>query len=361
MEKESHAPGLRGIDFNGVPEGSFLFRSSGSSGEPKWIVHGKVGILASARAVNDWLGVGKDSVWGLALPLFHVGGFGIVARSHEAGCRMAHFAGGWEAGRFAGWLESEGVTHTSLVPSQVFDLVKGDLRAPRDLKAVVVGGGKLEEGLGRAARALGWPVLASYGMTEAGSQVATQSPSGLNKTYGEVPMEILPIWRVKEDGGVLLLEGESLFVGTAIRLGSGFQFVPREEGYFRTSDRVEIEGNVLRPIGRCDRVVKILGELVDLEEIEKKFLRIADGRAGIGRFAVVAVGDERRGVSLIAVFAREYAGMTEDFETYQEGAGGLNRFRELMVVDQFPLSELGKIKRWELQLQVEERCEGRLS
>ena len=72
-------------------------------------------------------------------------------------------------------LADRGVTHTSLVPTQVHDLVKADLRAPETLKAIVVGGGHLDAATGRLARTLGWPVLASYGMTEAASQIATQT------------------------------------------------------------------------------------------------------------------------------------------------------------------------------------------
>ena len=177
-----------------VPGGCLLFRTSGSTGEGKWVVLGKPALLVSARAVNEWLGVDKPSVWGLALPLNHVGGFGVVARAYAAGSGLEVFPGKWNAGEFAEWIVRAGVTHTSLVPTQLHDLVKSKISAPTCLSAVVVGGGRLEEILGEAARGLGWPVLASYGMTEACSQIATQRLSSLGKPFGEAGMELLPIW-----------------------------------------------------------------------------------------------------------------------------------------------------------------------
>ena len=157
-----------------VPDGSVLFRTSGSTADARWIVLGKKGLLLSARAVNAWLDVREDSKWGLALPLNHVGGFGVLARAFSARCGLACFEGKWDPERFARWVETERVTHVSLVPTQVHDLVGGGFPGPESLRAVVVGGGHLDSESGQAARDAGWPVLASYGMTEAGSQIATQ-------------------------------------------------------------------------------------------------------------------------------------------------------------------------------------------
>ena len=75
-------------------------------------------------------------------------------------------------------------------------MVKGGWTAPVDLRAVVVGGGRLEETAGRAARELGWPVLASYGLTEAGSQVATQSPELLDAPYAVDGLPVLSHWEL---------------------------------------------------------------------------------------------------------------------------------------------------------------------
>ena len=178
------APFAAGCFPDRIPElpelqGHVLFETSGSTGTPKWIALSKDALLASASAVNAHLGVTKSSCWGLALPAHHVGGFGVAARAFAAGCAFREFGKKWNPAEFTIWLGENQVTHTSLVPTQVHDLVSAELRAPESLAAIVVGGGRLDEATGQAARNLGWPVLASYGMTEAASQIATQAPASL--------------------------------------------------------------------------------------------------------------------------------------------------------------------------------------
>ena len=181
-----------------IPElaGHVLFETSGSTGDPKWIALSKQALLVSAAAVNHHLGVTRESCWGLALPLNHVGGFGVAARAYQAGCGFQNFSQRWDAQAFREWLERQEITHTSLVPTQVHDLVKANLTEPAAVCAMVVGGGHLDPLTGQAARNLGWPVLASYGMTEAGSQIATQGLDQLHAPYQSAPVPLLPIsWR----------------------------------------------------------------------------------------------------------------------------------------------------------------------
>ncbi|MDP4899224.1 MAG: AMP-binding protein [Akkermansiaceae bacterium] len=328
-----------------VPGACVLFRTSGSTGEGKWVVLRKSALLVSARAVNEWLGVDERSVWGLALPLNHVGGFGIVARAYAAGSGLAVFPEKWDAGAFSEWIPRDGVSHTSLVPTQVHDLVKRAILAPASLKAVVVGGGRLEESLGEAARELGWPVLASYGMTEACSQIATQRLSSLGKRFGEAGMELLPIWEaeVNEDG-LLSISGDALFSGTITKEG----FSQRQHGAFLTSDRVRLDGCILIPEGRADSLIKVMGELVDIEAVEREFLRIAGDRIDPGEFAVVALPDERRGHVLVAVFEGGLDAAVPAYREYQENAGGLLRFERWIEMEAFPKTNLGKLRRAQL-------------
>ncbi len=112
----------------------------------------------------------------------------MAARAFAAGCGFSEFGRRWDAPAFAAWLAENQVTHTSLVPTQVHDLVAAGVQAPVSLRAIVVGGGHLDAATGRAARALGWPVLASYGMTEAASQIATQGLDSLKTLYQPAPL-----------------------------------------------------------------------------------------------------------------------------------------------------------------------------
>lgn len=332
-----------------LPPVSVAFKTSGTSGAAKWVTLEKHALLFSARVVNEWLGVKGTAKWGLALPLNHVGGFGVVARAFAAGCGLARFEGKWEPSRFAEWVAGERVSHLSLVPTQVHDLVAAGTAAPKSLRAVVVGGGRLGDGLGQAARDAGWPVLASYGMTEAGSQIATQEMASLKKSFSGGGLKVLPGWDVEATPeGLLRIRGEALFTGTLEQRAGAWLFQKRVGDWFQTNDRVALCGDQLKPLGRADTMVKIMGELVDIEGVETRFLESGGRRIGESFFAIVAVPDERREHSLVAVFEKGNESTAENFEIYQKVAPGIERLSGYFVIDLLPRTELGKIRRSEL-------------
>ena len=351
------APGAAG-DFPGdlpdLPElrGHVLFATSGSSGTPKWIALSKTALLASAAAVNRHLEVTPAACWGLALPLHHVGGFGVAARAFAAGCAWREFASRWDATAFTRWLEQHQVTHTTLVPTQVHDLVAAGARAPATLRAVVVGGGHLDAPTGQAARALGWPVLASYGMTEAASQIATQGLEQLHSLYQPAPLPLLPIWQAATTTGQLLrISGPALFSGMLVReLDPPWIFLPRPSPWHQSADRVLLANRALTPIGRADMLVKVLGELVDPAMIERELAALAAGRFAPGSFAVVAVPDARAEHLLVPGFdAAVAADLTAPvLAAYAAQAPGFCRLQPAVILSHFPRSPLGKPLRPEI-------------
>jgi len=333
-------------------DGHVFFETSGSSGRPKWIALSKSALLLSAAAVNRHLEVTENSCWGLALPLHHVGGFGVAARAFEAACEFQHFDRRWEPVAFRDWLAKKPVTHTSLVPTQVHDLVAAKLKAPVSITAIVVGGGHLDGQTGQAARDLGWPVLASYGMTEACSQIATQGLELLELPYISAPIPLLPIWNaeVSEDQ-ILRISGPALFSGTLTDETGRWKFSPRESDWHQTSDRVLLENREISALGRADSRVKVLGELVDPESIERELIDLSSGFLKPGDFAVGAIHDERAGNRLIPVFEKksDRSQVFQVLETYGKIAVGFRRLSEPVFVEELPRSPLGKILRGEIR------------
>lgn len=333
-------------------EGHVLFQTSGSSGHPQWIALSKEALLITAAAVNRHLQVNEESCWGLALPLHHVGGFGVVARAFEAACRWRRFPTRWEPRAFAGWLADQRVTHTSLVPTQVHDLVAAGVSAPVTLQAVVVGGGRLECATGAAARTLGWPLMASYGMTEAGSQIATQSLESLNQPYKSAPIPLLSIWEARVDEAQQLqIAGPALFSGSLSRGEAGWKFLPRREDWHGTSDLAALDGRMLTPLGRADLLVKVLGELVDPAEIERRLGQAAGGRLRPGSFAVVALPDARMEHRLVPVFGSEVPPelAAAALAAYHQETAGFLKLAAPVWVEAIPSGELGKTRRAELR------------
>lgn len=327
-----------------------LFPTSGSTGQPKWIALSKQALLVSAEAVNRHLGVTADSCWGLALPVHHVGGFGVAARAYQAGCGFSISLRKWNPQHCVEWLSRSRVTHLSLVPTQVVDLVRAGLSAPPWLQGVVVGAGRLDQSQGHRARELGWPVLASFGMTEAASQIATQPVSSLREPYESFPLPVLPIWEVRcGHEGRLEIAGPALFSGIMEHSGDGWKYQTRTDKWFKTNDLVRLNGSGLTPIARCDQVVKILGELVNLEHIEQQLRTIAGDALQAQSFVVLGLPDERVGHRLVLVTnGASYGPLERCLMDYNATAPGYARITKLIHAENFPVSDLGKPRRQEL-------------
>lgn len=260
-----------------LPNGSIAFATSGSSSKPKWISHTRASLLANAASVNAFLNATKTDRWLCALPIFHVGGMGIFARAHLSGSAVTMLQGKWSPQNFYQALTHDHSTLASLVPTQLHDLVIQELSPPASIRAVIIGGGALEEALKLQARQLGWPVLSSYGLTEAGSQVATEDATGA--------LRLLPRWEARINlQRCLELKGPALA-----------QVPTTPDGWFVTQDLVSLDHGYLHWLGRADRVVKILGELVNLDSVEQQLSFLA-GEAVV----VMALPDSRRQHILMA-------------------------------------------------------------
>jgi O-succinylbenzoic acid--CoA ligase len=286
---------LRGSEIPILPLHLWL-AASGTTGVRKLVALSKTAIETSAREVNSRLGVKADDVWINPLPWFHIGGLAIEVRARLAGAKVQKLLE-WSPRDFVQLAQSVSATLTSLVPTQVHDLVELGLRCPSSLRAVIVGGGALNERLHARSLELGWPLLRSYGMTEACSQVATELQPGASEA-GWIPL--LDHLEARTDKrGVLELRGHSLLTGWVIfeKSGEARWEDPKRAGWFRTSDRVELHGRQLRVLGRVDDLVKIRGELVDVGTLESAL----QARVLAGRVAVYRLPDERNGAALRVV------------------------------------------------------------
>jgi O-succinylbenzoic acid--CoA ligase len=266
--------------------------TSGTQGTFKVVALAREALAASARAVNRHLGAGKDDVWLNPLPLFHVGGLGIEVRAALTGARVQTCAG-WSVESFLDSAENARATLTSLVPTQVHDLVKAGAKAPPSLRAAVVGGGALDGNLRAQARDLGWPILPSYGLTEACSQVATAAPGSTDRDW----LPLLPHIEARlAEAGVLELRGPSMLSGWMLfRANGGVRWEdPKADGWFRTGDRAELQGRELRVLGRVDDLVKIRGELVDAAALEREL----QSRVKSGAVCLIVAEDARNGHTL---------------------------------------------------------------
>lgn len=334
-----------------------LVRSSGSTGEPKWIALSRSSWLAAADAANAHLQAGPADRWGLVLPCFHVGGLAIFARAARAGNPVAAFPGGWRAAAFRDWAEREAITLCSLVPTQVFDLAEAGLNAPAALRAVLTGGGALAPELYREARALGWPLLPSYGMTETASQVATAALGTLAGSNSFPALSLLPIWEAAvPPGGLLKIRGSALasaVLSWSPINGWSQSALTDEAGWFTTRDRVQIglgSPPWLTFVERADEVVKIRGELVSLSALERQIDVLLLRHPAHRRVALCALPDQRNGHALY--LATE---VPIEEKMAQSVAAMFPRYaplEKIVVIDHIPRAALGKVLRPKLLLRV---------
>ena len=332
------------LDFSATPCPSVVFATSGSTGKPRYIALAKESLRLSAKCVNDHCHIDADSVWGLCLPWWHVGGFGVLARAFERGAGFSVFSQRWSASDALAWLLSANVTHLSLVPTQVHDLVASGFKAPPRLRVVIVGGGRLDQVLGEKARALGWPVLASYGMTEAGSQIATQHLDSLDRPFSLEPLPILPCWQSRAtEEGLIEIAGPVLFHGECRREDDSWLYQQRHGDWYQTQDCGEVIDHRILITHRADSLVKVMGELVSPASIESTLVSLGFPP---GRFAVLPLADARQQHRLIFVHENlEASDVAAVLARYHDTCAGFERISDAMAITDFPRSALGKIQR----------------
>jgi len=323
-----------------------VFQSSGSAGEARLVCHSRAGLLASARAVNAHLGAQNEDVWLCALPVHHVAGLGIYSRAFCSGSRVYDFEGKWDAARFAARCAACEASLVSLVPTQVFDLLQAGCRCPQALRAVLVGGGRLDPRIEAGARALGWPLQRTYGLSEAGSQVATQR--------GEHLIVLPHLEAAIGAGGCLKLRGDSMAHGYLSADGSGgwqFELCLDADGWFQTDDLVELDGRQLRFLARASSRVKVLGELVDIDALERALLQSVPAGWEV---ALIDVPDPRSENALVLAFS---AALRRDelqplIQAFNATVAGFERIARAVEIDAIQRGALGKIRRGELRNRV---------
>lgn len=163
-----------------------VVHTSGTSGDPKAVLHTVGNHTASARGVNARLGLTAGDTWLLDLPMHHVGGLGVAVRCALAGAAMAIPDPGMGT---AEALRRFRPTHASLVSTQLFRLLRDDPSAGAALRAILLGGSAIAPGLLDAAVDARLPVCVGYGMTEATATVTMTEPgSGRAALYTSGPV-----------------------------------------------------------------------------------------------------------------------------------------------------------------------------
>lgn len=318
----------------------------------KWVGLAKDALLISAQAVNEHLNSDAADVWIQCLPHFHVGGLSIYARAALSCASVIGPAKKWNPFQFVDQVKEHAGTLTALVPTQVHDLVSNGLSSPFSLRACVIGGSRLPEILYRKARALGWKLLPSYGSTECASQVATAL---LNAADNDVfpSLNILPHIQIETCSNDLFrIKSRALFSAYAFVENGNLTIAdPKENGWFTTEDIGKVNENTIQIFGRRGSVIKISGENVNFDELEKTFEELRLAMPVNCNAALVAIPDDRLGhLIAIAASSDNEHGLSQLIDRFNRSILPYERIKKVFYLPNIPRSPLGKILRSELLL-----------
>lgn len=242
-----------------------IMLTSGTSGQPKAIVHTIGNHYFSALGSNQNIALKLGDCWFLSLPLYHVSGLSILWRCFLTGATVA-LPNPTDQLPLA--IRKFKATHLSLVATQLARLLKSRAAksAFKKLKAILLGGGPIPQQLIAETRKLKLPLFLTYGLTEMASQVATSN------TFKDGKIKPLKYRQLKITAtGEIAVRGETLFKGY---LKNGKILSPTDKkGWFATGDLGRLdEKSGLEVLGRKDNLFISGGENIYPEEIEKALL-----------------------------------------------------------------------------------------
>lgn len=145
-----------------------LTLTSGSSGQPKAVVHSIQHHLDNALGVCELMAFGAENAWLLSLPLFHVSGQGIVWRWLAVGATL------WiDENKATFWQSLAQVSHASLVPTQLQRYLnqRDKLNTTQFQQKILLGGAFIPPDLIAEAHTHQIETYAGYGMTEMASTI----------------------------------------------------------------------------------------------------------------------------------------------------------------------------------------------
>jgi O-succinylbenzoic acid--CoA ligase len=332
---------------------ALIIFTSGTTGTAKGAILSQGALIASARQHLDLIGVQPTDRWLASLPLFHVGGLGILVRSALAQIPAA-LAEDFSAEAMADAIDRHQLTHLSLVATTLQRLLALRHALPSGLRLAMIGGGPapremLEEAIGR-----GLPVATTYGLTETASQVAVLppgSPAALTASAGWP----LSSSQIRIDGteaeGEILIAGPTLFSGYWQDEAASRQVL--QGGWLHTGDvgRLGDQGE-LWVGGRAQDLIISGGEKVTPYEVElvlRSHPAVLDAAVfghldatwGQVPWALVVVPDRRIGAQSLLAHCRS------SLAPYQVP-------KEIRFVSQLPKGPLGKVLHGELAALAEQ-------
>jgi acyl-CoA synthetase (AMP-forming)/AMP-acid ligase II len=331
----------------------WLYFSSGTTADPKGARHSDESVMASARGMNEHLGLGDGDVYPIAFPITHIGGVTMTTAVLVGGGRLVLFDS-WDPAT----TPERAAAHRPTILGSAQPFFRAYLDAQRRhgdeplfpaLRIFAAGGAPTpSELIHELVEAFDVPgVVNSWGLTEfpvATCSTPDDSPGILAETVGRA----CPGVSIRLVDGELQLKGAQCFLGYVDPAGDAAAF--DDESWFRTGDLGEIDphGNV-RITGRLKDIIIRNAENISALELEDVLLR----HLGVADVAVVGVPDRRTGERVCAVVVPEPGRPLTLSELAEhcrvEGVARQKWPEQLQLVDVLPRNTMGKILKQQLR------------
>lgn len=344
--------------------------TSGTTGNPKGVMHSHNTTLAAARILNGDLGLGADDAMMCWLPCGLNWGYLTLVQSVLAGGR-AVLLDRFRPGPALDLIERERVTYIPTAPASLTAILQQPDLARRDLSSlrIVVSGGASApvETIREWRRACPGIFLELYGMLETGFHTYTRPQDDPERVAGSVGRVASHMGlKVIDAGGRAVPpgeEGEICCEGPSVHLGYHNNTVANAEafgpdGWLRTGDLgfVDRDGN-LRISGRLKEMINRGGMKFFPREIEE----ILYTHPKVLYAAIVGVPDPRLGErSCLCLVPKPGPppSLDELLAFLGDSVATYKRPERLELFDELPFTPTGKIQRHVLVREVAARLAG---
>lgn len=292
-------------------------KTSGSTGEAKWMEVEKEKMVKSAQLTGQFFNLQKKHTALLCLPVDFIAGKMMIVRAFVLGLNLVPIE---PSGNPLG-NKIELFDFAAMTPMQVFNTLKIDHGHQKlnQVKNLIIGGGEINQSLLKRISALKNNAYHTYGMTETLTHVALKRLNGKNPDSLFHALAGVKFEKDKRD--CLIISAPHI-----------------SEEIFITNDIVELNNNQsFKFIGRYDNVINSGGIKISPESIEQKLSSFIQDR-----FIIAGLPDKQLGQKVILIIEGNEKPVIDFTKT------ALIRYeipKQICFIDSLPETESGKIIR----------------